>query len=91
MTKIELIEDIAEATGLPQKAVGDVLEALGEMARAKLANAGDKVPLPGIGKLKLAQRPARQGRNPATGETVEIPAERVVKLAVAKELKDAVA
>lgn len=90
MTKKELIDGIADITGYSKKVVGDVLEVLGAKAQLALIES-EEVPLPRIGKLKVVQRPARQGRNPATGETVEIPAKRVIKLVVAKELKDAVA
>ncbi|MDP6754450.1 MAG: HU family DNA-binding protein, partial [Verrucomicrobiota bacterium] len=46
---------------------------------------------PGVGKLKLVDRKARMGRNPATGETIHIPAKRVVKFTVAKAAKDSIA
>ena len=46
--------------------------------------------IPGIGRLKKVERKARQGRNPATGATIKIPAKKVVKLTLAKALKDSI-
>ena len=51
-------------------------------------NAKNSFTLPGLGKLVLVNRKAAQGRNPATGETIQIPAKRVVKFRVAKACKD---
>jgi DNA-binding protein HU-beta len=53
-------------------------------------NAKNSFTLPGLGKLVLVNRKARTGRNPATGETIKIPAKKVVKFRVAKACKDAV-
>ncbi|MFN7141342.1 MAG: HU family DNA-binding protein, partial [Limisphaerales bacterium] len=65
----------------------DVLDTLAELA---YKNAKNTFTLPGLGKLVLVNRKARQGRNPATGETINIPAKRVVKFRVAKAAKDAI-
>lgn len=67
-----------------------VLKLQGDVAQAALAG-GDEVTLHGLGKLKPVARPARTGRNPATGEEIDIPAKTAVKFTAAKALKDAVA
>ena len=75
MTQKELYEKIAEETKLPQSKVKEVIEALGYIATdAFKANADDKIVLPGIGTIKVKARGARSGRNPKTGETIEISA-----------------
>jgi DNA-binding protein HU-beta len=51
---------------------------------------GDKVSLPGVGQFEVAERAARQGRNPQTGEPIAIPASKAVKFKAGKALKDAV-
>jgi DNA-binding protein HU-beta len=68
--------------------VDDVLSAQAELAYQQ-AVAGFTIP--GIGKLAVVQRSARSGRNPATGETIQIPAKKSVKFRVAKAAKDAIA
>jgi len=66
-----------------------VVDGLGELVAEQL-RAGHEVTLPGIGKLTAAARPARTGRNPQTGEAIEIPAAKVPKFKAAKALKEAV-
>ena len=87
MTKAQIVAEIAEKAGLTKKQSGDAVEALASMA---YKNAKNGFTVPGLGKLVLVNRKARQGRNPATGETINIPAKRVVKFRVAKACKDAV-
>lgn len=94
MTKTELIENIAEDIRIQHLRAtnkADLAAFLDSLAavttRALLAN--DSVPLPGIGKLSTNQRAARSGRNPATGESIEIPARRVPHFSPSKMLKDA--
>ena len=87
MTKSQLINYIAEESEVPRKTAARMLEALGEVAY-KEAKKG--FTLPGLGKLVLVNRKARIGRNPATGEQIQIPAKKVVKFRVAKACKDAV-
>lgn len=88
MNQADLIQDIANRTGLPKKAVGDVLAALGDAAQGELA-AGGEIPLPGLGKIKAEMRAAREGRNPATGAAMTIPAKAAAKFSATKALKDA--
>ena len=87
-TKAQIVATIAERTGLTRAQVNDVLSAQAELA-CQEAKVGFTIP--GIGKLVLVDRKARMGRNPATGETIQIPAKRVLKFRVAKAAKDAVA
>ena len=88
MTQAELIAAIAELSGAKQTTGKDVLAAMSTITREALTR-GDELTLPGIGKVTVKDRPARTGRNPATGEAIEIPAKRAVRLVPAKVLKDA--
>lgn len=96
MNKQELINEIAVTSshyhkaGLNRAQVEAVLDCLSDAARNHLAKPGAELTLPGIGKLKAVAKPARTGRNPATGEEIEIPARTAVKFTAAKALKDAV-
>lgn len=90
MNKQELINEIAMNTGESKATVTKVLENMADVATATL-QAGEEVTLHGLGKLKTKQSAARTGRNPHTGEEIDIPAKTSVKLVVAKALKDAVA
>jgi DNA-binding protein HU-beta len=87
LTKSQIAASIADQTGISKKQSVQVLEHLATLA---YKNAKNSFTLPGIGKLVLVNRKARQGRNPATGETIQIPAKRVVKFRVAKAAKDAI-
>jgi DNA-binding protein HU-beta len=89
ITKEQLIGDIADALDLPKSTVRGVLEQLGEIVGDALEN-GEELTLPGIGKLKVGERPARIGRNPQTGAAIQIAAKKVVKFVPAKALSDAV-
>ncbi|HEY9130872.1 MAG TPA: HU family DNA-binding protein [Dyella sp.] len=91
MSKSGLIDHLVAATEIgTKKAASDLLDKLAEHIHKSLKG-GDEVTLPGIGKLKVAQKPERTGRNPGTGEPMTIPARRVVKFVTAKALKDGVA
>ncbi len=87
LTKSQIVGALAEKHNLPKKQIGDVLESIVQLA---YKNAKNSFTLPGLGKLVLVNRKARIGRNPATGETIQIPAKRVVKFRVAKAAKDAI-
>jgi len=89
MTKSQMLNALAEATGLSKKDVNGVLDALVDLAYKEVKKNGEFA-LPGIGKLVKVHRKARMGRNPATGETIKIKAKTVVKFRVAKGAKDAV-
>ncbi len=88
-TKKELIEALAESTQLSKKDAEAFLDALAE-AVCKSLTQGHEAVLPGIGKLTVKERPARTGRNPATGEPIQIAAKKAPAFSVAKALKDAV-
>ena len=87
MTKSEITASLAETTGLTKEQVTQTLDALAELA---YKNAKNSFTIPGLGKLVLVDRQARVGRNPATGEQINIPAKRVVKFRIAKAAKDAI-
>ena len=87
MTKSEISASLAQTTGLTKEQVSQTLDALTELA---YKNAKNSFTIPGLGKLVLVDRQARVGRNPATGEQINIPAKRVVKFRIAKAAKDAI-
>jgi DNA-binding protein HU-beta len=87
MTKSQVAEYLAGKSSITKKAAAQILEELANLAYKEAKNV---FTLPGIGKLKLANRKARMGRNPQTGEPIKIPAKRVVKFRVAKAAKDAI-
>jgi len=89
MTKMQQLTALAEKTGLSKKDVGAVLDELATMAYSEVKKTGEFV-VPGFGKLVKAHRKARMGRNPATGEAIQIKAKTVVKFRLAKAAKDAV-
>ncbi|NMX61238.1 HU family DNA-binding protein [Pseudomonas sp. WS 5059] len=89
LTKDQLIADIAESTDTTKVQVRAVLEQLAQIVGDQLDNGGE-ITLPGVGKLKVAERPARTGRNPSTGAAIEIAAKKVIKLVVAKGLTDSI-
>lgn len=90
MTKSAMMSALAEKTGLSKKDVVGLVDAIVDMAYTEVKKNGVFV-VPGIGKLVKVKRAARTGRNPATGETIQIPAKTVVKFRVAKAAKEAVA
>lgn len=87
MTKSQVIASLAESTGLSKKEIIGVLDAQMGLAYKEAKNG---YTIPGIGKLVVVDRKARMGRNPATGESIHIPAKRVLKFRVAKAAKDGV-
>ena len=89
MTQTQLVKSLAEATEIPAKKAKEFLEKLSGMAIGEVKKNGVFV-LPGIGRLVRVDRKARTGRNPATGETIKIPAKKVVKFRVAKAVKDSI-
>lgn len=92
MNQEKLINEISSHvanTGTSKSAIKFVLNALSDVIHAELKKGGDAT-IPGIGKLTVKKTDARTGRNPRTGESVEIPAKRKPVFAAAKALKDAV-
>jgi DNA-binding protein HU-beta len=90
LTKTQLVRLMAEKLELTNKQAAAGLELLAETAVKETKKAGEFT-IPGIGKLVKAERKARLGRNPQTGETIKIKAKTVVKFRVAKAAKDAIA
>ncbi len=87
MTKSAIADHLAKKAGLTKKAAVGLLDEIAALAHKEAKNT---FTLPGVGKLVLVNRKARMGRNPATGESIKIPAKKVVKFRVAKACKDAV-
>ena len=89
MTKSQIVEALATKAGVSKKEIVTLLEAMTDLAYQEVKKSGEFV-VPGIGKLVKVHRQARLGRNPATGESIQIPAKTVVKFRVAKAAKEAV-
>ena len=89
MTKSQIVTHLAEKVGIPKKTAASVLEELVALATKEAKKSGQFV-VPGLGKAVKADRKARTGRNPQTGEPIKIPAKTVVKFRLAKAFKDAV-
>ncbi len=89
MTKSEMIQAIADKSGVVKKDVKKVTDAFTEVIIATLKKE-KKVKLPGLGILAVKHRKARVGRNPMTGASINIPAKKVVKMRIAKDLKASV-
>lgn len=89
MTKSQMIASLAEATNLSKKETAGFLDSLADFVYKEVKKNGECI-VPGFGKLVKAKRKARDGRNPATGATIKIPAKTVVKFRLAKVVKDTV-
>ena len=89
LTKDKLIADIATSISESKATAKNALDQLGQIVADQLEN-GAEITLPGIGKLKVSERPARTGRNPSTGAAIQIAAKKVVKFVPAKVLTDAI-
>ena len=88
MNTAELAEHIASGHEMNKSQAKQVVEAV-FAAIVQAASKGEEVSLPGFGKFKVAAREARQGRNPATGETIQIAASKKLGFTPAKQVKDA--
>jgi DNA-binding protein HU-beta len=89
MTKAQLVAAVAEAAGSDKKAAAAAIDALTAVITKEVV-AGGAVTLPGLGKFYCRERPQRTVRNPATGEAITKPADKAVKVTIAKALKDSV-
>ncbi len=89
ITLKQMAAELAEGHDLPKKVAESVLGDLVTLTTTHLKK-GDKIRLTGLGILQVKARPARMGRNPATGESIEIAASRKIAFRPAKELKEAV-
>ena len=90
MTKTQLVAALAEKADMDKKAASGALDALSAIVSDEIAGGGS-VTLPGLAKFACRARPERMVRNPATGEQIKKPADRVAKVTIAKALKDRVA
>ena len=88
MNRSDIIKAISQETGIPQNAVTTVLDSLNRQAvlAMRMCVSFD---IHGLLRLKVQPKPARTGRNPKTGATLEIPAKNVVKATISKALSDA--
>ena len=89
MNKTELITSVAEAAGLTKKDATKAVEAVFDTIQSTLAR-GEKVQLIGFGNFEVRERAARKGRNPQSGEEIDIAASKVPAFKAGKALKDAV-
>jgi len=87
MTKADLVEEVAKVTELTRKDSEVIVDTLFESV-IKALRTGDKLEVRGFGSFRVRQRNARVGRNPKTGDKVEVPAKRVPYFKPSKELKD---
>ena len=89
MTKTQLVAALADDMGTDKKAANAALEAITGLITREVSGGG-AVTLPGVGKIYCRERPERMVRNPATGEQIKKEADKVVKMTIAKALKDSV-
>ena len=89
MTKTQLVAALAEEMGTDKKTANAALDAISAIVTREVSGGG-AVTVPGIGKVFCRARPERQVRNPATGEQITKPADKAVKVTIAKALKDSV-
>ncbi len=89
LTKTQLVTALAETMDSDKKSASAALDAIVEVI-TKEVSGGGAVTLPGVGKIYCRERPARMVRNPATGEQIHKDADKVVKMTIAKALKESV-
>ncbi len=89
MTKTQLVAALADQMGSDKKSAAAALDSIIAII-TKEVSGGGAVTLPGVGKIYCRERPARMVRNPATGEQMSKAADKVVKMTIAKALKDSV-
>jgi len=87
LTKSQIADHLAKKLGQTKKVAVQFIEEYTALAYREAKNT---FTLPGLGKIALVNRKARMGRNPQTGESIKIPAKRVVKFRVSKQAKDAI-
>jgi DNA-binding protein HU-beta len=88
LTKSQLMSSLAETWGVSKKEAEEQYNNFVEMLYSEIGRAGE-IMLPGLGKFAKKHRAARKGRNPMTGEEIQIPAKTVLKFSVNKAAKDA--
>jgi integration host factor subunit beta len=87
LTKADLIEEVLRVTELPRKESESIVETIFDSIIESLQK-GDKIEIRGFGSFRTRQRRGRTGRNPKTGEKVDVPAKRIPFFKPSKELKD---
>ena len=90
MTKTELVENMANDAGISKAAAGAALDSFVDNVKKALKEKDGKLPLIGFGTFSKSHRKARTGRNPQTGEEIQIKAHNVVSFKPGKKLKEAV-
>jgi len=89
MTQTDIINHLADKSGMKKADAKEFFSTLAALATSEVKKNGEFT-LPGFGKLVKTTRKAREGRNPATGDTIKIPAKTTVKFRLGKAMKDAV-
>lgn len=89
VTLKQISAELAEKNDMPKKTMNTIMEGL-VASLVKNLKKGNRVRIAGLGILQVRKRAARMGRNPATGETISIPAKKKIAFRAAKELKEAV-
>jgi DNA-binding protein HU-beta len=89
MTQSEIINHFAEKFDLKRTQAKEIFDELASLASSEVKTNGEFA-LPGFGKLVRSERKAREGRNPATGDTIQIPAKTTLKFRVGKGMKDSI-
>jgi DNA-binding protein HU-beta len=89
LTQTEIINQLADKAGMKKAQAKEFFSALASLAASEVQKNGEFT-LPGFGKLVKATRKAREGRNPATGKPIKIPAKTTVKFRLGKAMKDSV-
>ncbi len=89
MTKAQLVSTLAEKSGLSKKEVTNFFDTFNEVVYEEVKR-NEECLIPGFGKMIKQKRKARKGRNPATGEEIQIPAKTVAKIKLSKAAKDAI-
>lgn len=89
LTQTEIINHLSEKSGMKRTQTKDFMNELANLATNEVKKNGEFT-LPGFGKLVLSERKAREGRNPATGEPIKIPAKTTLKFRIGKAMKDTI-
>jgi DNA-binding protein HU-beta len=89
MTQTQIVTKLAEQTEVTKKQAKAIIDGMAALAVSETKKNGVFI-IPGIGRLVRQERKARTGRNPQTGESIKIPAKKVVKFRIAKAVKDAI-
>jgi len=89
MNKRELVNKVSERVGITKKKVGSIIDTTTEVIKDALSE-GERVTLVGFGTFQISNKKARRGRNPQTGEKIQIPAKKVPKFKAGRNLKEKV-